>query len=172
MKVAVISDTHNNLDYLTELANYLIENEIHTLIFLGDECEDIETIKDIFKEIIWVPGVYCQHYKDKSIPHRIIKEFNGIKVLLTHTPTSHINDFPYDIKPEDVTKEQVDVVLYGHTHIPKIELKSGILWVNPGHLKKDDKKGYPASFAIIDFDTKEVKIINFVTKEIILEIKF
>ncbi|MCS7150970.1 MAG: YfcE family phosphodiesterase [Endomicrobia bacterium] len=172
MKVVVVSDTHGNLEYLTELANYLLSNDINTLIFLGDECEDIEVVKHMFQEIIWVPGVYCEHYRDKNIPHRIIKEFNNTRVLITHTPTSHTNDYPDDIGPEKVTKQQVDIVLYGHTHIPNIEVKSDILWVNPGHLKKEDKKGYPPSFAVIDFNLRKIELINFINKEQIYSIEY
>lgn len=172
MKIAVLSDTHGNIEYLTELAEYLIKNGICILIFLGDECEDIEHIKHLFNEVIWVPGVYCQHYRDKNIPHRIIKDFNGVRFLITHTPTSHANDFPEDIKPENVTKEQVDVVLYGHTHIPNIETKSGIIWVNPGHLKKEDKKTPYQSFAIIDLDNRNIKIIEFLSKAELMSTTF
>ncbi len=172
MKVAVVSDTHGNLENLTKLTNYLIENKISTLIFLGDECEDIEAVKHLFSEVIWVPGVYCSHYQDKSIPHRIIKKFCNVNVLITHTPTSHINDFPDDIKPEKVTKQQVDIVLYGHTHIPNIETKSGIIWINPGHLKNEDKKTPYPSFAIIDFLNRNVKIFNLFTKQEILSAVF
>lgn len=172
MKVAVVSDTHGNLEYLTELAKYLTDNNIYTLIFLGDECEDIESVEHLFCQIIWVPGVYCKHYQDKNIPNRIIKDFNGVRVLITHTPTSHVNDFPEDIKPEEVNKDQVDIVLYGHTHIPNIEAKSGVIWVNPGHLKKEDKKGHLASFAIIDFEKRNIKIIDFLSKNEILNTDF
>ncbi|MEN3013809.1 MAG: YfcE family phosphodiesterase [Endomicrobiia bacterium] len=172
MKAAVISDTHNNLEYLTQLTDYLIYNKVFILIFLGDECEDIEPVKHLFQEVIWVPGVYCDHYKDKNIPHRIIKEFNNTRVLITHTPTSHINDYPNDIKPEQVSKQQVDIVLYGHTHIPSIEIKSDIIWVNPGHLKKEDKKGYPPSFAIIDFDLRKIEIVDFISRKQIYSIEY
>ncbi|MHC1567194.1 MAG: metallophosphoesterase family protein [Candidatus Syntropharchaeia archaeon] len=65
----------------------------------------------------------------------------------------------------------MELVLCGHTHIPKIEEKGGILYINPGHLKKKDKKGYPPSFASVEFTREKVdaKIIDLKSKEIILE---
>lgn len=164
MKIGIISDTHNNIKYLTMAAKQMIGNyNVSTLIFLGDECEDIDKIKHMFSEVIWVPGVFCQHYKDRNIPHRIIKKLGDNRVLLTHTPVSHINDFPDDIKPEEMSRNEVDIVFYGHTHVPSIEEKEGVIWVNPGHLKTEDKKGHPASFAIFDTDKNEIKIIELLT---------
>ncbi|MBI5573782.1 MAG: metallophosphoesterase family protein [Elusimicrobia bacterium] len=173
MKIGLISDTHRNIDYLTEAVERMINDYgIETLVFLGDECEDIDAVKDMFKKVIWVPGIFCQHYKDKNIAHRSIKEFNGVKVLITHTPSSHPNDFSEDIKPENITKKEVNMVFYGHTHIPKIEEKAGIIWVNPGHLKVNDKRGASPSFGIIDFKNKTIKIIDFKTDREILKKSF
>jgi len=73
--------------------------------------------------------------------------------LLTHTPSSHEHDSPQDIKPEETSSSgQVDAVFYGHTHIPKAEIKDGILWLNPGHLRPSDKRGYPPSYAIVEIN--------------------
>jgi len=173
MKIGIISDTHGNIEYLEETAKLMKdEYKIDALIFLGDECEDIENIKNMVKNIVSVPGVYCEHYKNKGISHRIIKEFSGFKVLITHTQTSHQNDFPDDIKPENLSLKDVDMAFYGHTHIPKIEIKNGIIWLNPGHLKKEDKKGFPPSFGIVDFEKRNIEIINFLTLKKIIETDF
>ncbi|MEW6557029.1 MAG: YfcE family phosphodiesterase [Elusimicrobiota bacterium] len=171
MKIGLISDTHGNIDYLTEAVERLLNDYgVETLVFLGDECEDIEPVKNMFKEVIWVPGVFCSHYKDKNIPHRLIKEFDKVKILITHTPSSHPNDFNDDIKPENV--KDIDMVFYGHTHIPKIEEKENVIWVNPGHLKREDKRGANPSFGIVDFEKKEIKIIDFITDKEILQKRF
>lgn len=174
MKIGLISDTHGNIEYVEETANKMIKDyQVDTLIFLGDECEDIELVKEMFKSYILVPGVFCEHYKNKSMPHRMIKEFQGFKVLITHTTSSHENDFDEDIKPEEITKqEKIDIVFYGHTHIPSIERKDGVIWINPGHLKKEDKRGYPASFGIVDFDKKEAMIIELLSNKEIYKINF
>ena len=47
-------------------------------------------------------------------------------------------------------EEKPDLVLYGHSHLPLIDERDGIVWVNPGHLKTMDKKGAPPSYAVID----------------------
>jgi putative phosphoesterase len=114
---------------------------------------------------IKVPGVFSSYYKDKNIENRKVEVFEGWRVLLTHTKEPHKNDLPSDISPlELINKKEVDIVFYGHTHIPKIEEEKGIILVNPGHLKKEDKKGYPPSFGFISFrkDSVDIKIIDLV----------
>jgi len=88
--------------------------------------------------------------------------------LITHTECCHENDLPDDIKPEElVSKKAVDVVLYGHTHIPRIEQRQSALYINPGHLKTEDKKGYPPTIAVVDFkDQISVNIFNLMSKSI------
>ncbi|MBN1383550.1 MAG: YfcE family phosphodiesterase [Elusimicrobia bacterium] len=174
MKIGLISDTHGNIGYLKETVKKMIgDYGVDTLVFLGDECGDIETVKGSFKDIVLVHGVYCKHYKNKAIPRRLIKKFSGVRVLLTHTPKSHQNDLPgEDIKPENITLKDSDMVFYGHTHIPNIEEKDGVIWVNPGHLKLNDNRGASPSFGVIDFEKKEIKIIDYLNNKEIFKKDF
>ncbi len=171
MKVGVVSDSHGNLGYLKQAAKKLIEEEAKLVIHLGDDYDDTQAVEELPIELVKIPGVFSHYYKDPRIPNRLIKEFTGWKVLITHSPTAHENDLPTDRKPEDIVAEEgIDVVLHGHTHIPRIEEKNEVLWINPGHLKTEDKKGYPPSFALIDFDENQVKarIIDLAKGEEIL----
>jgi len=158
MKIGVLSDTHGNIPYLEKAIDLLRQEEVDKIIHLGDDYEDIDFALELDLPIIRVPGVYSGYYKDKSIPHRRVGELVGWKVLLTHSPTPHENDLPADLAPEDMVRSEViETVLYGHTHIPKIEEKDGVVWFNPGHLRIEDKKGYPASWGIIDFQPDRIQ---------------
>jgi len=163
MKVGVVSDSHGNVEAIEHLVQWFTLNKCKKIIHLGDDWDDVK--KQI--EIIKVPGVFSEYYKDSKIPNRLIFEFESWKVLLTHTQKSHQNDLPKDLKPETLIKsKEVDVILYGHTHIPAIEKKEGVIYINPGHLKESDKKGYPMSFAVLEFEKGllSAKIIDFKTK--------
>jgi len=167
MKVGVISDSHNNLEYLSEAGLWLNQNGASLLVHLGDDWDDTNAIERLGVKILKVPGVFSSYYQDSSIINRRIEKMAGFQVLLTHTASSHANDLPADLKPEDVIiNHQADVILYGHTHMPNLEIKEGILWLNPGHLKIEDKKGYEPSFGMLDLGEYEAvgKIIDFKTK--------
>jgi len=139
------------------------------LIHLGDDYCDLDEIK-ISKEFIRIPGVYDKEYFDKNIEKRIIKKFGEFRFLLTHTLNSHENDLKAgcEIKPEEsyenLDQDAVDVVLFGHTHIPEISYNNKILFINPGHLKTVDQKGYEPSFIILDINNK-LKIESFKLKK-------
>lgn len=174
MKVGILSDSHGELGNLRKAAKALAE-KVELIVHLGDDWEDCRVFEEMGLNLIRVPGVFSSYYQDPKITNRRVEEFNGWRVLLSHTPFSHQNDLPQDIRPEDVeARGDVEVILYGHTHIPNIEDKEGILWINSGHLKRGDKKGYPPSYAILDFRAQEVqaKIISFRNGELLVEKTF
>lgn len=165
MRLGLVSDTHGELENLREAMRQLVrEWHVDAVAHLGDECEDAVVCGEFSGiEVITVPGVFCEHYRDPSIPNRLVRELEGYRVLFTHTPGAHANDRPEDPRPEElVARGEVDVVAYGHTHVPTVEERDGALWVNPGHLKSQDKKGHAPGFAVVDLtaDRVEVRLVD------------
>ena len=165
MKIGIMSDSHGNVEYVKKAIKILEENNVDYFIHLGDNYSDVEQFVTSHPNLIRVPGVFSDEYQNHSIKNRIIKHFKNFKILITHTIKSHENDLPNDLKPEDIIeKRAVDVVLYGHTHLWDVKYEKGILFVNPGHLKIEDKKGKPPTFGILEIDDTSkdanVKIIG------------
>lgn len=149
MRLGVVSDTHKHIANLNKAIDFLKSQSVAMFIHLGDDYADPDETAE--RDFLRVPGVFSDVYADERIPNRIIKNVIGWRLLLTHTVASHPNDLPRDLKPEDVIRERrVDVVLYGHTHVPEIKQEDGIIFVNPGHLKNEDKRGAPATFAYVE----------------------
>jgi len=178
MKIGVFSDSHGNLENLKEAGKWLLEKEkVEIFIHLGDDSDDAKILESFGKKIIKVPGVFEALYQNPEISNRLIETFNGKKVLISHTEKVHENDPPPELKklinPEKViAKKEVDIALVGHSHIPKIEDREGVLILNPGHLKEKDKKGYLPSFGLIDFEKKLAKVINLEKKVIFIQKNF
>ena len=146
--------------YLDRAVAECLDEGCTAFIHLGDDYSDVEKVPGM--ELIKVPGVYDPEYHSVSIPHRIVKEFGKARFVMTHAPDSHSSDFPSDLSPEELALQRhAHFILHGHTHTPSIEEKGGILRINPGHLKKKDKKGYPASFSIIEIDNDETDVAIF-----------
>jgi hypothetical protein len=157
MKLGVISDTHNNILNLNNAITILKNKGAQKIIHLGDNYSDIDEIGEA--GISRVPGVFSDFYQNSKISNRRIENFAGLQILITHTISSHANDLPDDIKPEDlIQNKKVDIILYGHTHIPDIKKEGEIIFVNPGHLKDKDKKGYSPTFGMLTFTEEEVVI--------------
>jgi putative phosphoesterase len=160
LKIGVVSDSHKNLAYLDRAVAECLDEGCTAFIHLGDNYSDMENAPGM--ELIRVPGVYDPEYHSVSIPHRIVKEFEKARFVMTHAPDSHSSDLPSDLSPEELAlRRRAQFILHGHTHIPTIEEKGNVFWINPGHLKAQDKKGYPASFSIIEIDHDEVDVAIF-----------
>jgi putative phosphoesterase len=159
MKIGVVSDSHGHVENLRHAVTAMRETGVEVIVHLGDDYDDVTALSDQKGvTIIQVPGVFSTYYQEPSIPNRVIEEWEGVRVLLTHTPEMHKNDLPADLKPEEVVaRGEVGLVLSGHSHIPEVKEEGGVIWVNPGHLKADDKKGYPPTYALLEIAGSEVR---------------
>ena len=160
MKMCVVSDSHGNLRLLSLLAKRF-KGEVDFFVHLGDDSKDANVIVQEGLKVVKVPGIFEDIYRDPAIENRKVEDVEGLRILLTHTPTKQENDPEGSIDPEEYSRK-VQIVLYGHTHVPKAVIKDCVLWVNPGHFKKEDKKGFPASYALIDISKTPdgAKLVN------------
>jgi putative phosphoesterase len=149
MKLGVVSDTHKHIVNLSKAVKFLKKTGVDKIIHLGDDYEDPDEIGE--SGVIRVPGVFSDFYQDRKIQNRRVENFGGWRFLLTHTLSSHPNDLPGDPVPEElINTQKVQVVLYGHTHIPEIRQEHDIIFLNPGHLKNEDKRGFPPTFGYVE----------------------
>ncbi|KPK67564.1 hypothetical protein AMJ87_13175 [candidate division WOR_3 bacterium SM23_60] len=163
MKIGLVSDTHRHIANLNEAVAFLNTKGADIIVHLGDDYTDIDEIGE--NSVLRVPGVFSDAYQNTSIPNRMVAKFDGWRILLSHTISSHDNDLPDDLKPEEmIGKNKVDAVFYGHTHIPDITREHGIVFVNPGHLKDEDKKGSPPTCAFVDVKKDSMRVCIFVLK--------
>jgi len=159
MKFAVMSDSHGHIENVERLAVRLVKAGVRHAVHLGDDYDDASPLITAGLEVLRVPGVYSERYQDPNIPNRLLTKLGGLKILLTHTDSPHKNDGPEDEDPaQTAAREKPDLVLFGHTHLPVIEKRQGVLWVNPGHLKPEDKKGALPSYALVDTSSQPFKV--------------
>lgn len=146
MKIIVLSDSHGRVGLIQDV----IEKEkFDKLIFLGDGLRDFAYIED--KRIIKLAGncdffTYCEA-KEMRL------ELSGVKLLATH---GHL----YDVKRGlgglvlEAKKKEINLVLFGHTHMSYCETIDGITFLNPGSIAN-------GRYAIIELsNARVVKIEN------------
>ncbi len=159
MKILVVSDTHGELDNVNKIVEKFKGRDIDIVIHLGDDSPDAEPLKNLGKPLYVVPGVYEPHYKNPDTVRRMVINVEGLKILLSHTETKHQNDPPEEEDPlEKLKNTDINMLFHGHTHIPKVVIDGRKIILNPGHLKKSDKKGYPPTYAIVDIDKSKIRI--------------
>lgn len=120
MIIGVISDTHGLLRPEALAALQGSDRIIHA----GD-IGDIE-ILDQLREIAPVTAVrgnvdYGEWTND--IPEAEILEIGEVSIYILHILEK------LDLKPQAAA---ISAVIYGHSHVPKQEMKDGVLYFNPG----------------------------------------
>ncbi|MBC8060371.1 MAG: metallophosphoesterase [Clostridiaceae bacterium] len=127
MLLGIISDTHKDITYIRKAMDKLKAMDL--IIHLGDNVEDVKEIGRSFKgEIISVRG-NCDF--SNKIPSERILVLEGKKLLITHGHKYSVKDNLLKLHYRAL-ELGVDLVLYGHTHVSKIDFEDGIFFVNPG----------------------------------------
>jgi uncharacterized protein len=148
MKIGIVSDTHGNSELLEKAVDWLLRKQkIATLYHLGDEYDDIAALGDRFLEIIQVPGIYDERYKNGTLPAKLFEMVLGITIAVVHS-------LEKDLTKEDVLRS--DIILYGHTHREELKLSEGRLYMNPGHLKGALEKNMPPTFGLINIMDRNI----------------
>jgi putative phosphoesterase len=83
----------------------------------------------------------------------------GVRFFLTH-----ILDRPHRPRPEvvaELSREPADVVVFGHSHLPHVEVIDGVRFVNPASAGPR-RFSLPASVALLDLQRGRVKSVRFV----------
>jgi hypothetical protein len=84
------------------------------------------------------------------------QEFNigKYRVWLTHGHNYYVSMGPDLIKEEAIAR-RMDIVIYGHTHRPLIDIDDEVTALNPGSLSFPRQEGYRPSYIIMEMDKNE-----------------
>lgn len=151
MKIAVVSDTHGNIEKTLD-AIRTIEN-LELIIHLGDHVLDAREIeKQIAIDTIYVKG-NCD--LEKEVYEEKILDLLGKKILITHGHNYDVkrglNNIFYRGK-----ELNVDVILFGHSHISLIMESENILMLNPGS-PDTPRNGKYGSIGLLEISNNEIK---------------
>lgn len=153
-RILVISDTH--LSNFSEFPNSLIAiaEDTDLIIHAGDIC-NLDVLNGLrkIKTVIAVQG----NMDDSSIRDvlNIAERFeiDGVKFGLTHGHGS-----PRSVADNIIDSySDVDVLIYGHSHIPCNEKRYGCLLFNPGSAT-DPRSAIIRTYGIIEVENGSVKL--------------
>jgi hypothetical protein len=125
-RVLVLADTHNRLpENVTEMAQGADE-----IWHLGDVCAEtiLDELRAIGPRVIVVRG-NCD--SNSEWPLVLDLRRGGLKFRLQHVPPDH--------PPDDV-----DLLLHGHTHVPRNERRGRVLFLNPGCVTRPNRGSLPS----------------------------
>lgn len=145
MKILVVSDTHRKNE------NYLKALEQAGKVDMVIHCGDAEGSEYLIGEAAGCPLQIVLGNNDffSSLPHEIETEICGKKVWITHGHNYYVS-MENELLKQEARSRGVDIVLYGHTHRPVVEIEDGLVTMNPGSLSYPRQEGRKPSYAIIE----------------------
>jgi uncharacterized protein len=131
LRIFVLADTHNHLpETVAEIAK-----DADEIWHLGDVCTEtiLDELRAIGPQVTVVRGNCDSNYEWPLVADLVRC---GLKFRLQHIPPDH---FPDD----------VDLLLHGHTHVPRNERRGRVLFLNPGCVTRANQ-GAPPSVAWLE----------------------
>jgi putative phosphoesterase len=132
LRIAVIADTHNRFPD-TVARDIGSADEIW---HLGDVCREgtLELVRRLGPPVTVVKG---NNDFFQPWPMEELLERHGVTCRLIHIP------------PKPTKLGSCDILLHGHTHVPRDEMIAGVRVLNPGTIGKANK-GAPPSYAWLE----------------------
>jgi putative phosphoesterase len=132
LRILVLADTHN------KLPQSILEfgRDADEIWHLGDVCAEriLDELRAIGPPVVVVRG-NCDSNFEWPLTVELVR--GSLKFQLQH------------VAPEPGTLLDVDVVLHGHTHVPRNERRGRVLFLNPGCVTRPNR-GSPASVAWLE----------------------
>lgn len=164
MKIAIISDTHDNIPNLEKFLNWVEENKIEAIVHCGDVCAP-----SILKQVLapkFKGPIYLIHgnVSDRELLRKVASEFSNVEffedfgeIEIDNKKIAFIH-YPEEAKKLAAT-QKYDLIFYGHTHQPWEEKIGQARLVNPGTLAGMFSR---ATFAVYDTsnDKLDLKILD------------
>jgi putative phosphoesterase len=126
--VGILSDTHGWLD--PELVDVFVDKQVDLLVHAGDigNVEICDQLRDI-AQLEVVKG-NIDGGELRFLPEEVVFDVGPRKVAMRHIAGSPKR--PRKAARELIERENPDVFVCGHSHIPVVGRVKGALWINPG----------------------------------------
>lgn len=162
MKIAIISDIHDNLVNLEKCLNWCNDKNIEHLICCGDvtNSETLKFLADKFKGSIYLVKGNMEIFDENEVKrYSNIKYFGKIGRFKIGKSLIGACHEPY-LMEKVLEKGSCDIVFYGHTHKPWSSCAKAlddreVTTVNPGTLGGVFTK---ATFAVWDNEDKKLEL--------------
>lgn len=141
MKIGVLSDTHiHSLKAGITLAEKLLSgpfSNVDVVLHAGDHV--LPELASCFYPLPWYGVQGNMDCSSDALPLQRVVQLGGFSIAMTHGWGS-----PYGIESrvlQSFCLEDIDVMIYGHSHIPVCHKVGSVLLMNPG--SPTDKRSAP-----------------------------
>lgn len=158
MRLALISDVHDNLLNLKKSLDYFDAQNIKKLLCCGD-LTNLNTARylaaNFVGEIFIINGNSDNYLLSDLARYPQIHHLGEIGFWTIAKKNIGLCHDPDKIKHLIIKKPNLDYIIYGHTHYPNYYTQNNIKLINPGNLAG---LFYPASFAVLDIELPQIEL--------------
>lgn len=133
--ICIIGDTHvkNYEDLPVQIQEAIDKNEwlVHVGDYISVDLLDVLKKKKLDK-FLGVYGNADPMSIRERLPSILIASINGVKIGISHPASGGSETFTESKVINQFKEEEIDVIIYGHTHEAKIIRRDKILLLNPG----------------------------------------
>ena len=151
----LVSDNHGDTHALLELVS-LYGEKGYTFLHCGDS--ESTSLAPIWTQMQTVKG---NMDRDTTFPDRRIVFLGGKKVLVTHGHLQGVKQ-TFAVLQKEAKEASVDIVCFGHTHIPYCKMHAGILYINPGSISLPKGPTRQKTYAILTV-TGDITDVHYYT---------
>lgn len=147
MKALIISDTHKRMEHFYEVMEQV--GPLDLLI----HCGDVEGNEDIIAETAGCRVEMVAGNNDFFSELTLEREFRigKYQIWVTHGHNYYVS-MGNSILKEEARAKGVNIVFYGHTHKPLLDLAGDVMVVNPGSLSYPRQDSRKPSFVLMEID--------------------
>lgn len=149
MRILIVSDTHGkdeNLEYVLEHCG-----RIDGLIHAGDVHHSADHIRLMAGCPVYMVAGNNDFFSD--LPEEVTFSLGKYRCLLTHGHVYCVNAGYETIRREGRARG-VDVVIFGHTHRPFVEIGDDLIVLNPGSISYPRQDGKECTYIIMEIDSQ------------------
>ncbi|MDE6312271.1 MAG: metallophosphoesterase [Lachnospiraceae bacterium] len=145
MKVMIVSDSHRQHGNLEKAIER--EGRLDLMIHLGDAEGSEFYIEQIAGCPLEIISGNNDFFSDLAREKEI--SIGRYKVLLTHGHYYNVSLGPENILEEGRSRG-VDIVMFGHTHKPVLDIKEDIVLLNPGSISYPRQEGKKPTYMMME----------------------
>ncbi len=147
MRILIVSDTHrNNKNFFSVLE----KGGPYDLIV---HCGDAEGSEYALSQAGGCETLIVMGNNDffSSLPKEIETQIGKYKVLITHGHNYYVS-MNREIIKQEALQRGFDIVMFGHTHKPVVDIDKNITVLNPGSLSYPRQEGRKPSYILMEID--------------------
>lgn len=154
IRILVMSDSHGDLSLAEKVLKE--HQDVDMVIHLGDYFRDADRLHELFPKIRFEYVYGNSDFFIGDVPIEKLLEIEGQRVLLTHGHRYSVK-WGIDRLRMKAHNENIQLLLFGHTHKSQMVYGPGYIILNPGSIS-DPRGGDIESYALVTIANEKIDV--------------